>query len=181
MKINSNKNNQIYTLYEIYILCSCTIYIVINEFEFYFFILLVLFILFLLTFVYFIQQTLGSDSERRLFDEPVDTSKPMDILEEEELERISGLLQRDNLVRGLGIVEHVYRLLHCTPGTMGVMKTDSRPLPPPLVSSVNKYLRMTAYTMCDVAELELFRRTTKPFLFRYIQAEFLQYLLEPSS
>ena len=97
--------------------------------------------LFLLTFVYFIQQTLGSDSERRLFDEPVDTSKPMDILEEEELERISGLLQRDNLVRGLGIVEHVYRLLHCTPGTMGVMKTDSRPLPPPLVSSVKKYLK----------------------------------------
>ena len=33
----------------------------------------------------------------------------MDILEEEELERISALLQRDNLVRGLGIVEHVYR------------------------------------------------------------------------
>ncbi|XP_063432386.1 tubulin polyglutamylase ttll6-like isoform X13 [Mytilus trossulus] len=77
-------------------------------------------------------ETLGSESDRRLHDQPVDTSKPMDILEEEELERISGLLQRDNLVRGLGIVEHVYRLLHCTPGTMGVMKTDSRPLPPPL-------------------------------------------------
>ena len=57
----------------------------------------------------------------------------MDILEEEELERISGLLQRDNLVRGLGIVEHVYRLLHCTPGTMGVLKSEPRPLPPPLV------------------------------------------------
>ncbi|XP_060583325.1 tubulin polyglutamylase ttll6-like isoform X11 [Ruditapes philippinarum] len=65
-------------------------------------------------------------------DEPVDTKKPMDILEEEELERISGLLQRDNLVRGLGIVEHVYRLLHCTPGTMGVLKSEPRPLPPPL-------------------------------------------------
>ncbi|XP_071166365.1 tubulin polyglutamylase ttll6-like isoform X28 [Mytilus edulis] len=78
-------------------------------------------------------ETLGSESDRRLHDEPMDTSKPMDILEEEELERISGLLQRDNLVRGLGIVEHVYRLLHCTPGTMGVMKTDARPLPPPLV------------------------------------------------
>ena len=78
----------------------------------------------------------------------------MDILEEEELERISGLLQRDNLVRGLGIVEHVYRLLHCTPGTMGVMKTDSRPLPPPLVSSVKKYLKMAAYNICDVSELE---------------------------
>ncbi|XP_071166357.1 tubulin polyglutamylase ttll6-like isoform X21 [Mytilus edulis] len=80
-------------------------------------------------------ETLGSESDRRLHDEPMDTSKPMDILEEEELERISGLLQRDNLVRGLGIVEHVYRLLHCTPGTMGVMKTDARPLPPPLVAS----------------------------------------------
>ncbi|XP_052098050.1 tubulin polyglutamylase ttll6-like isoform X15 [Mytilus californianus] len=78
-------------------------------------------------------ETIGSESDRRFNDEPLDTSKPMDILEEEELERISGLLQRDNLVRGLGIVEHVYRLLHCTPGTMGVMKTDSRPLPPPLV------------------------------------------------
>ncbi|XP_052098053.1 tubulin polyglutamylase ttll6-like isoform X17 [Mytilus californianus] len=79
-------------------------------------------------------ETIGSESDRRFNDEPLDTSKPMDILEEEELERISGLLQRDNLVRGLGIVEHVYRLLHCTPGTMGVMKTDSRPLPPPLVA-----------------------------------------------
>ncbi|XP_071166341.1 tubulin polyglutamylase ttll6-like isoform X8 [Mytilus edulis] len=83
-------------------------------------------------------ETLGSESDRRLHDEPMDTSKPMDILEEEELERISGLLQRDNLVRGLGIVEHVYRLLHCTPGTMGVMKTDARPLPPPLVLQMKK-------------------------------------------
>ncbi|KAK3096766.1 hypothetical protein FSP39_003043 [Pinctada imbricata] len=77
-------------------------------------------------------QLMGSESGSQMYDEPLDTSKPMDILEEEELERISGLLQRDNLVRGLGIVEHVYRLLHCTPGTMGVLKTDSRPLPPPL-------------------------------------------------
>ncbi|XP_072038588.1 tubulin polyglutamylase TTLL13-like isoform X1 [Amphiura filiformis] len=56
----------------------------------------------------------------------IDTSQPMDILEEEELERISALLQRDNLVRGLGVVEHVYRLLHCTPGTVGVMKNAER-------------------------------------------------------
>ena len=48
----------------------------------------------------------------------------MEILEDEELERISALLQRDNLVRGLGIVEHVYRLLHSTPGTVGVLKTQ---------------------------------------------------------
>ncbi|XP_052793532.1 tubulin polyglutamylase ttll6-like isoform X25 [Mya arenaria] len=78
-------------------------------------------------------ESVGSDSSRQMnYDEPVDTTKPMDILEEEELERISGLLQRDNLVRGLGIVEHVYRLLHCTPGTMGILKSEPRPLPPPL-------------------------------------------------
>ncbi|XP_052793543.1 tubulin polyglutamylase ttll6-like isoform X35 [Mya arenaria] len=80
-------------------------------------------------------ESVGSDSSRQMnYDEPVDTTKPMDILEEEELERISGLLQRDNLVRGLGIVEHVYRLLHCTPGTMGILKSEPRPLPPPLTN-----------------------------------------------
>lgn len=52
----------------------------------------------------------------------LDSSKPMDITEEEELERITGMLQRDNLVRGVGIVEEVYKLLHCTPGTGGPRK-----------------------------------------------------------
>ncbi|XP_074651211.1 tubulin polyglutamylase ttll6-like isoform X2 [Tubulanus polymorphus] len=65
-------------------------------------------------------ETLSGHSSR--MDQPINTCKPMDIVEEEELERISSLLQRDNLVRGLGIVEHVYRLLHCTPGTMGYIK-----------------------------------------------------------
>ena len=54
------------------------------------------------------------------YNEVLDTTKPLDIVEEEELERISSLLQRENLVKGLGIVEHVYRLLHCTPGTMSL-------------------------------------------------------------
>ncbi|XP_070207164.1 tubulin polyglutamylase ttll6-like isoform X11 [Littorina saxatilis] len=67
--------------------------------------------------------------DRGYSEEAVDTQTPMDILEEEELERISGLLQRDNLVRGLGIVEHVYRLLHCTPGTVGIVKPDPKPQP----------------------------------------------------
>ena len=84
---------------------------------------------------------MGSESSRQInAEEPVDTLKPMDILEEEELERISGLLQRDNLVRGLGIVEHVYRLLHCTPGTVGVLKSEPRPLPPPLVRIIRYYV-----------------------------------------
>lgn len=52
----------------------------------------------------------------------IDTTKPIEILEEEELERITLLLQRDNLIRGLGVVEFVYKLLHCTPGTGGPQK-----------------------------------------------------------
>ncbi|KAK7115814.1 uncharacterized protein [Littorina saxatilis] len=71
--------------------------------------------------------------DRGYSEEAVDTQTPMDILEEEELERISGLLQRDNLVRGLGIVEHVYRLLHCTPGTVGIVKPDPKPQPLSLI------------------------------------------------
>ncbi|XP_013089801.2 tubulin polyglutamylase ttll6-like isoform X2 [Biomphalaria glabrata] len=58
--------------------------------------------------------------------EPVDTKKPQDIVEEEELERLSGLLQRDNLVRGLGVVEHAYRLLHSTPGILNNARSDQR-------------------------------------------------------
>ena len=49
----------------------------------------------------------------------------MTISEEEELERITSLLQRDNLIRGLGVVEFVYKLLHCTPGTGGPQKNCS--------------------------------------------------------
>ena len=73
------------------------------------------------------QSLSGSKSDDLRSDqyEPIDTKEPLDIIEEEELERISGLLQRDNLVRGLGIVEHVYRLLHCTPGTMSMQLKPS--------------------------------------------------------
>ena len=98
-------------------------------------------------------QTVQSAEGKAMSREPIDTSKPMDICEEEELERISALLQRDNLVRGLGIVEHVYRLtccykihpsicqmqqqavqaslyvcrlLHCTPGTMGIQLKNEK-------------------------------------------------------
>lgn len=74
----------------------------------------------------------------------------MDIVEEEELERISGLLQRDSLVRGLGIVEHVYRLLHSTPGTVGVTKSDGKGILP-LVSETCPHVRHCGlYTLCTV-------------------------------
>ncbi|XP_052793536.1 tubulin polyglutamylase ttll6-like isoform X28 [Mya arenaria] len=100
-------------------------------------------------------ESVGSDSSRQMnYDEPVDTTKPMDILEEEELERISGLLQRDNLVRGLGIVEHVYRLLHCTPGTMGILKSEPRPLPPPL-SRMRTGLQVSLTNKSDIRRLAL--------------------------
>ena len=44
-----------------------------------------------------------------------DSTKPMPIDEDEELERIGAMLQRDNLIRSLGVVEHVYCLLHNSP------------------------------------------------------------------
>ena len=59
---------------------------------------------------------------RKTGQEQYDTSKPVTISEEDELERITCLLQRDNLIRGLGVVEFVYKLLHCTPGTGGPQK-----------------------------------------------------------
>ena len=45
--------------------------------------------------------------------------KPIDIDEDEELERISGLVQRDTLIRSLGIIEQVHRLLHYRVGSTG--------------------------------------------------------------
>lgn len=66
----------------------------------------------------------------------------MMISEEEELERITSLLQRDNLIRGLGVVEFVYKLLHCTPGTGGPQKNCS------LHHSVS-YRNFAAYVTAD--------------------------------
>ncbi|XP_025078226.1 tubulin polyglutamylase ttll6-like isoform X4 [Pomacea canaliculata] len=79
-----------------------------------------------------------TESSKSVGEKTTNTGLPMDILEEEELERISGLLQRDNLVRGLGIVEHVYRLLHCTPGTAGVLQAEPKPQPLSLRSKLGR-------------------------------------------
>ncbi|ERE79870.1 tubulin polyglutamylase TTLL13 [Cricetulus griseus] len=42
----------------------------------------------------------------------LDTMQPQDIVEEEELERMKLLLQRENLIRSLGIVEQLTRMLY---------------------------------------------------------------------
>uniref|UniRef100_A0A8C5L7F4 Tubulin tyrosine ligase-like family, member 13 n=2 Tax=Jaculus jaculus TaxID=51337 RepID=A0A8C5L7F4_JACJA len=49
--------------------------------------------------------------EKELVSVYLDTMQPQEIVEEEELERMKLLLQRENLIRSLGIVEHVTRLL----------------------------------------------------------------------
>ena len=49
-----------------------------------------------------------------------DSSKPMPISEEDELERLSGMIERDNLVRGLGISEFVTEMLQTARITMKV-------------------------------------------------------------
>ena len=46
----------------------------------------------------------------------IDTMKPLIIDENEELERIQTLKQRDNLLKGMGINEFVHRILFGTPG-----------------------------------------------------------------
>lgn len=72
-----------------------------------------------------IRKTVNKNENSEWTSGEVDTSKPLDITEKEELERITGILQRDKLVRGVGIVEEVYKLLHCTAGTGGPMKNCS--------------------------------------------------------
>lgn len=42
----------------------------------------------------------------------LDSMQPQAIVEEEELERMKALLQRENLIRSLGVVEQITRLLH---------------------------------------------------------------------
>ncbi|XP_049321096.1 tubulin polyglutamylase ttll6 isoform X1 [Astyanax mexicanus] len=44
----------------------------------------------------------------------VDNSQVLDVSEEEEVERVNGLLQRENLLRDLGVVDQVYRLFQDT-------------------------------------------------------------------
>ncbi|XP_064608777.1 tubulin polyglutamylase ttll6-like isoform X3 [Liolophura sinensis] len=84
--------------------------------------------------------------------ENIDTLRPVEIVEEEELERISGLLQRDSLVRGLGIVEHVYRLLHSTPGTVGVTKADTKGILPLPNHQMNQWQKSKPHNLTTTSD-----------------------------
>ncbi|XP_044139163.1 tubulin polyglutamylase TTLL13-like [Bufo gargarizans] len=50
-------------------------------------------------------------AERKKEEATVDSMKPIEINEKEEMERLQGLQQREKLIRAMGIVDHVYRLL----------------------------------------------------------------------
>ncbi|KAB0400917.1 hypothetical protein E2I00_004656 [Balaenoptera physalus] len=50
--------------------------------------------------------------EKELLPVHLDTMQPQEIVEEEELERMKALLQRENLIRSLGIVEQITRMLY---------------------------------------------------------------------
>uniref|UniRef100_A0A8C3YL51 Tubulin tyrosine ligase like 13 n=1 Tax=Catagonus wagneri TaxID=51154 RepID=A0A8C3YL51_9CETA len=50
--------------------------------------------------------------EKELLPVHVNTMQPQEIVEEEELERMKALLQRENLIRSLGIVQQLTRVLH---------------------------------------------------------------------
>nr|XP_033775545.1 tubulin polyglutamylase TTLL6 isoform X2 [Geotrypetes seraphini] len=58
--------------------------------------------------------------DKKLENMVIDIMKPLDIDEEEETERVRGLLQRENLIRGLGIVEKLYRLLRAVNATNNI-------------------------------------------------------------
>ncbi|XP_023042891.1 tubulin polyglutamylase TTLL13P [Piliocolobus tephrosceles] len=58
--------------------------------------------------------------EKELLLGQLDTMRPQQIVEEEELERMKALLQRETLIRSLGIVEQLTRLQH--PGPQGQKK-----------------------------------------------------------
>ncbi|CAE1276358.1 TTLL6_13 [Acanthosepion pharaonis] len=58
----------------------------------------------------FRQESAGKVSNK-VSNEP-DTSKPMDILDDEEFDRVRGLIQRDSLVRDMGVADIVYKLLN---------------------------------------------------------------------
>uniref|UniRef100_A0A8D2EGE9 Uncharacterized protein n=2 Tax=Theropithecus gelada TaxID=9565 RepID=A0A8D2EGE9_THEGE len=58
--------------------------------------------------------------EKELLPGQLDTMRPQQIVEEEELERMKALLQRETLIRSLGIVEQLTRLQH--PGPQGQKK-----------------------------------------------------------
>nr|KAF6410717.1 hypothetical protein HJG63_009161 [Rousettus aegyptiacus] len=50
--------------------------------------------------------------EKELLPGHLNSMQPQEIVEEEELERMKALLQRENLIRSLGIVEQITRMLH---------------------------------------------------------------------
>ncbi|KAK2107503.1 Tubulin polyglutamylase ttll13P [Saguinus oedipus] len=58
--------------------------------------------------------------EKKLLPGQLDTMRPQEIVEEEELERLKALLQREMLIRSLGIVEQLTSLQH--PGPQGQKK-----------------------------------------------------------
>ncbi|CAK7296131.1 Tubulin polyglutamylase TTLL13 [Vulpes lagopus] len=85
--------------------------------------------------------------EKELLSVHLDTMHPQEIVEEEELERMKALLQRKNLIRSLGIVEQLTRMLQpnhqgqrkleeygISPGQAGQSRTaicESGPIGPP--------------------------------------------------
>ncbi|XP_056427994.1 tubulin polyglutamylase TTLL13 isoform X2 [Hyla sarda] len=50
-------------------------------------------------------------AENKVEEVKIDSMKPIEIDEKEEIDRLQGLQQREKLIRAMGVVDHVYRLL----------------------------------------------------------------------
>lgn len=58
----------------------------------------------------------------------VDLYSPLIVNDDEELMRLSDMVERENLLRSMGVIEQVYRLLHGTAGTTGTtMQMAAKP------------------------------------------------------
>ena len=53
-----------------------------------------------------------------------DSLKPIPIDEKEEIERISAMMQRDNLVRSSGVYDQVHRMFNGNPDLVGTNESQ---------------------------------------------------------
>ena len=76
-----------------------------------------------------------------------DTSKPMDILDDEEFDRVRGLIQRDSLVRDMGVADIVYRLLNISQTMSAPVATQNNKNDKQLVILVRRicFLKLKTY------------------------------------
>lgn len=89
---------------------------------------------------------------------PVETWKPAEINDFDEMERLQSLKQRENLLKGMGIIDFVNKILFGTSGTVAT-------LPPSFLSSNNQPSHENEHSRNIVgnSKLEIRTKNYNPF------------------